>query len=232
MLRNLLATCALVVGLVAAGDVVATESVDALLQDARELDPDLHRGQKLFGEYCVSCHGNRGQGNAERKIPVIANQRQAYIVKQFADLREEERVAPPMHGIVQQLPLNDVQAWVDVAAYVNSLGPVTKVQRGSGKQLQLGEAIFREQCTSCHGEDARGDEDGFVPSLRSQHYGYLLEEMAELGAGHRTNVDADLIRFISSLDQEERMGLADYLSRMRGKTRDLTSLRGNGVAGD
>ncbi|MET0660467.1 MAG: hypothetical protein ABW110_20170 [Steroidobacteraceae bacterium] len=58
---------------------------------------------------------------------------------------------------------------------------------------------------SCHGDDARGDEDGFVPSLRNQHYTYLLGEIKELGGGHRSNVDPDLIRFLNSLDQEERM---------------------------
>ncbi|MET0985010.1 MAG: c-type cytochrome [Steroidobacteraceae bacterium] len=222
----------LIAATLAAGQAGATESVDELLQDARDRDADPKRGRELFVQYCVECHGDRGQGNAKRHIPVIARQRQAYIVKQFADIREQERTAPPMHGIMKQPALSDVQAWVDVAVYTNTLKPVTSVQMGNGKFLQLGEAMFREQCTSCHGEDARGDEDGFVPSLRNQHYAYLLGEIKELGGGHRSNVNPELIRFLNSLDQEERMGLADYLSRIQGKPRDLTWLRNNGVAGD
>ncbi|MET0658799.1 MAG: c-type cytochrome [Steroidobacteraceae bacterium] len=222
----------LVAAVLAAGHACATETVDELLQDARDRDADATHGRELFVQYCVECHGDRGQGNAKRNIPVIARQRQAYIIKQFADIREQERAAPPMHGIMKQPALSDVQAWVDVAVYTNTLKPVTGVQVGNGKFLQLGEAMFREQCTSCHGADARGDEDGFVPSLRNQHYTYLLGEIKELGGGHRTNVDSELIRFLNSLDQEERMGLADYLSRMQGKLRDLAWLRNNGVAGD
>jgi cytochrome c553 len=210
----------------------ASVHVDELLQQARTLDPDVRQGQKLFREYCVQCHGTRGEGNPKRRIPVIANQRQAYIVKQFADLYEGERYAPPMHGVLRQEALREVQAWVDVAAYVNSLDPPRRGATGNGKLLALGEAIYREQCSDCHGEDGRGDEDGFVPSLRNQHYLYLLGAMADLAEGHRTNVDPELARFIGSLDEDERAGLADYLSRLKGKTRDLTWLRSNGVAGD
>jgi cytochrome c553 len=210
----------------------ATEEVDELLTRARNTEPNVQNGRTLFREYCVECHGAQGQGDAKRKIPVIANQRQAYIIKQFADLHEGERAAPPMHGILKQEALDDMQAWVDVAAYVNTLPPVTKVATGNGKYVPLGEAMFREQCTSCHGDDARGDEDGFVPSLRNQHYPYLLAQIDELGAGHRTNVDEELIRFLNSLARDEKQGLADYLSRMKGKTRDLTWLRENGVPGD
>jgi cytochrome c553 len=218
--------------LLAAAPAWSTEAVDQLLLQARETEPRLREGKALFRDYCVECHGRRGEGNAARKIPVIANQRQAYIIKQFADLHEGEREAPPMHRVMAQSELQDMQAWVDVAAYVNSLPPVTKVERGDGQFVSLGEAVYREQCSSCHGEDARGDEDGFVPSLRNQHYPYLLAALSELGAGHRTNVEPELTRFLDSLDAQERMGLADYLSRIRGKRRELTWLRDSGVAGD
>lgn len=210
----------------------ATEAVDRLLQQARDTEPDVKAGERLFTEHCAACHGPNGAGQPARNIPAIANQRQAYVIKQFADLREGEREAPPMHRALQDPALAEMQAWVNVAAYVNSLPPVNQAARGNGKFVSLGEAMYREQCSSCHGDDARGDEDGFVPSLRHQHYPYLLAEMDELAAGHRTNVDEDLIRFLSSLDADERMGLADYLSRMRGKTRNLAWLRNNGVAGD
>lgn len=219
-------------GLLLAGTAASTESVDELLLQARATEPNVKHGRALFRDYCVECHGSKGAGNAARKLPVIANQRQAYIIKQFADLHEDEREAPPMHRVLKQAELDDMQAWVDVAAYVNSLPPVRSAATGNGKFVSLGEAIFREQCTSCHGEDARGDDDGFVPSMRNQHYGYLLTTMEELAAGHRTNVDEELIRFLGSLDAQERQGLADYLSRMKGPTRDLTWLRDNGVAGD
>jgi cytochrome c553 len=210
----------------------ATEAVDDLLREASDLDADAGRGRTLYAENCAGCHGRRGQGDAKRKIPVIAQQRQAYIVKQFADIREDEREAPPMHSVMSQPELRDVQAWVDVAIYVNNLAPVKKVQTGNGKHLALGEATFGQHCVSCHGEDARGDDDGFVPSLRNQHYSYLLDTMNRLTEWHRSNVDPELVRLLSSFSSDERMGMADYLARLQGKTRDLTWLRPNGAAGD
>ena len=210
----------------------ATEPVDDLLREASDLDADPGRGRTLYLEHCVACHGRQGQGDAKRKIPVIAHQRQAYIVKQFADIREAERDAPPMHAVMSRPELRNVQAWVDVAIHVNNLPAITEVETGDGKYLSLGEATFRQHCASCHGKDARGDDDGFVPSLRNQHYSYLLDALQTLGAGHRANVEPDLIRLLQSFGSDEQVGLADYLSRLRGKTRDLTWLRPNGAAGD
>jgi len=38
-------------------------------------------------------------------------------------------------------------------------------EHGDGSLLEFGEAVFREQCASCHEEDARGDDDGFEEVL-------------------------------------------------------------------
>ena len=94
--------------------------------------------------------------------------------------------------------------------------------------MELGEAIFHEQCASCHEEDARGDDDGFIPSLRDQHYSYLVRQMRSLAASHRLNVDADLVRFLDSFETDERTSVADYLSRLRGPVRDRAKLRDDG----
>lgn len=77
-----------------------------------------------------------------------------------------------------------------------------------------------------------GNDDGSVPSLRDQHYAYLVRQMRSLAASHRLNVDADLIRFIDSLDTEEMTAVADYLSRLRGPVRDRAKLRDDGKLRD
>ena len=83
--------------------------------------------------------------------------------------------------------------------------------------MALGEAIFREQCSSCHEEDARGDDDGFVPSLRNQHYTYLLNETRRVARWHSRNLDPDLERFLASLDEDELIAASCRLS-CRGST--------------
>lgn len=206
--------------------------VDHFIHAALELDHNVERGAALYGQHCASCHGPKALGNAAKFIPALAGQRQAYLIKQLADFTEQERDSRDMHDVVSQAGLGEPQAWADVAAYVNGLPVARFPERGDGEGVKLGEAIFREQCASCHEEDARGDDDGFVPSLRNQHYSYLLRQMRGLASGHRLNVDADLVRFIDSLETDELTALADYLSRLQGPTRERLKLRTDGTVGD
>lgn len=210
----------------------AQERVDELIHNALQLDIDVERGGATYRKHCLSCHGPKAHGDAARGIPALAGQRQAYVVKQLADFSERERASADMHAVVRRAEISEPQEWADVAAYVNGLAPIANPQRGDGRYVQLGEAIFREQCSSCHEEDARGDDDGFAPSLRNQHYGYLLNETRTLARYHTRNVDPDLVRFLNSLDEDEMMGLADYLSRQHGPVRDRSRLRDDGSVVD
>jgi cytochrome c553 len=210
----------------------SAEQVDQLIQTALTLDADLKRGAKVFGENCASCHGVNARGNAQRGIPALAAQRRAYLIKQLADFAESDRDGRQMHRVIAQAKLKEPQAWMDVAAYLNRLLPAPSPEKGSGARLSLGEAIFREQCASCHEPDARGDDDGFVPALRNQHYSYLLQQIRGLGDGHRRNVDEDLVRFIASMDEDEIASVADYLSRVKGPVRERLKMNSNGVVGD
>jgi cytochrome c553 len=208
------------------------ETVDQLVHNAMRLDKHPDRGGKLFARYCSSCHGVSGGGDAEQVIPSLAGQRQAYLIKQFADFSLRERDSKPMHTVVSQAPVRDPQAWADIAAYLNGSPPVDSPQTGDGKDLELGEAIYGEQCASCHEEDGRGDDEGFVPSLRNQHYSYIVQQVQNLALWHRRDVDANLIRFLGSFDQQERMAVADWLARMRDEPHDRLRLNDDGTAGD
>jgi cytochrome c553 len=210
----------------------ASERVDELIQAALQLDVDAERGGRIYREHCASCHGQKGHGDPQGNVPALAGQRQAYVIKQLADFSELERDSPTMHGVVSRADLSDPQVWADVASYVNSLAPIARPQLGDGRYVELGEAIFREQCSSCHEADARGDDDGFVPSLRNQHYAYLLNEMRTIARWHSRNLDDDLERFLDSLDEDEMIGLADYLSRQHGPTKDRLRMRDDGSVGD
>lgn len=210
----------------------ASDNVDELVHNALQLDVNPARGGEVYAKHCAGCHGRAAHGDPARNIPALAGQRQAYLVKQLVDFSELERDSPDMHGVVSQAGMDDPQAWADISAWLNSAPPIAKPQRGDGRYLQLGVAIFREQCASCHEEDARGDDDGFVPSLRNQHYAYLLNEMRIMGRWHTRNVDQELSRFLDSLDEDELAGLADYLSRQHGPTRDRLRMRDDGAVVD
>lgn len=204
-------------------------TVDEKVRNALQLDQNAENGKKLYGTYCAQCHGPRALGSAAKVIPSLAGQRRAYLVKQLADFSEEERSSREMHAVVSQLGLSSEQAWADLSGYLNSLSPTSFPQTGDGRGLELGEAIFQDQCASCHEQDGRGDDDGFIPSIRDQHYSYLVRQVRSIASWHRLNVDADLVRYLDSLDTEEATAVADYLSRMRGPAKDRDRMNGDGT---
>lgn len=206
--------------------------VDQLVRAALQLDSNATRGATLYDRNCARCHGDKALGSASSVVPALAGQRRAYLIKQLTDFTELEREGRDMHDVVAQAALAEPQAWADIAAHLNGLPVVRFPETGDGGGVELGEAIFREQCASCHEEDARGDDDGFVPSLRNQHYSYLVRQMRSLASWHRLNVDADLVRFLDSLDTDELTAVADYLSRLQGPTRDRLKMRADGTVSD
>ena len=205
---------------------------DELVQSALQLDADSRRGAAVFTRNCASCHGQSALGNEAQGIPSLAAQRRAYLVKQLADFSADERASRTMHGVVAQKAIAEPQVWADVATFLSNLAPLTTPVAGNGKQLELGEAIFQDQCASCHEDDARCDDDGFVPSLRNQHYSYLVQQIRSISTWHRGNVDEDLVRFLDSLPTDETFAVADYLSRMRTPTRDRAVMQPNGTLND
>ena len=208
------------------------ESVDQKTQTALGLDADPKHGATLFAANCVKCHGGQGQGDASRGIPALAGQRFAYLVRQLANFAGEQRDSVTMHQVVSQAPLRDPQAWADLAAYLNAAPPIPAAATGPGTDVALGRGIFHEQCASCHHADARGDQPGFVPSLRNQHYAYLRSQLHKIAADYRHNVDENLVRFFAGFDDREIDATADYLSRLRGPGEDRRKMRSNGVVVD
>ena len=215
--------------LLSAGTFASPTRVDQLVRAALQLDPNIKHGGGLYEVHCLRCHGQGAVGDPRNVVPALAGQREAYLIKELADFAELERSGEAMHAVVSKAALNEPQVWADLAAYLSQLPVVRLPETSDGKGVELGEAIFHEQCASCHEEDARGDDDGFIPSVRDQHYSYLVRQMRGLAASHRLNVDADLVRFIDSLDTDEMTAVADYLSRLRGPVRDRAKLRDDGA---
>ena len=203
--------------------------VDEQVRAALQLEANIKRGAGLYSVHCVGCHRREALGDPTNVVPALAGQRQAYLIKQLADFSELERDSGDMHKTVSRNAVGDSQAWADLAGYLSALPAVRVPQTGDGGGVELGEGIFQEQCASCHEDDARGDDDGFIPSLRDQHYSYLVRAMRGIGASHRLNVDTDLARFLDSLDTDEMTAVADYLSRLRGPTRDRAKLTSDGT---
>ncbi len=208
------------------------EAVDRRTQAALALDAHPQRGAKLFGEYCRRCHGPEAEGNASEVVPALAGQRFAYLVRQLANFSGDERDSAAMHRVVATPALRHTQAWVDLAAYLNAVPVKPTAATGNGAHADLGRGMFHEQCAPCHRADARGDEAGFVPALRGQHYSYLVAQIHKLADGARHNVDENLVLFMRSLDDRDVDAVADYLSRLQGPGTDRKRMRDDGVVVD
>jgi cytochrome c553 len=213
----------------ARGAGASEQTVDQKTRTALALRRDPTRGALEFSQYCSGCHGSKGHGDAGHAIPALAGQRFTYLVRQLANLAGDQRDSATMHRVLSARHLHDPQAWVDIAAYLNRTPAVRRTQAGDGTKLGLGRGIFEVQCASCHHNDARGDDDGFVPSLRNQHYSYLLLQMNRLSQYDRHNVDENLVQFLRSFDPEEVRAVADYLSRLRGPGNPRNTTRKTGV---
>ena len=226
------AVCALTFRVAAAAATTPQERVDRQTQAALSMDAHPDRGGGTFARHCAKCHGPRALGDAARRIPALAGQRYAYLIRQLANFAGGERDSSAMHGALARERLRSAQTWADVAAYLNGISSVSPLSTGPGRDVALGGGIFRAQCAGCHGEDASGDADGFVPSLRHQHYAYLSGQMRKLAAGYRHNLDEDLARFLRSFDAREIGATADYLSRLAGAGTDRKKMRNDGVVVD
>ncbi len=207
----------------------AEERVDHRTQAALAMDAHPTRGAELFAQYCGRCHGERALGDASKLIPALAGQRFVYLVRQLANFAGSQRDSTTMHGVATQPAIDGPQHWVDIAAYLNRLPPSTQHQVGAGDAVNLGRGIYHEQCASCHGADASGDKEGYVPTLRHQHYGYLEKQMHNLAAGYRHNVDEELVLFMRSFDERDMRGTADFLSRLQGPDKAPKIMREDGV---
>jgi cytochrome c553 len=212
-----------------ASAATAEERVDHRTQAALRMDAHPMRGKEIYAQYCAGCHGAEGQGDAVKVVPNLAGQRFAYLVRQLANFAGAERESATMHSIAIQPAINEPQCWVDIAAYLNRLPPRADNQRGTGGAPHSGRGVFHEQCASCHGRDASGDKEGFVPSLRHQHYEYLDRQMRKLSNGYRHNMDEDLVRFMRSFDERDIRSTADYLSGLQGPGTVRATMRQDGV---
>jgi cytochrome c553 len=75
----------------------------------------LEAGKKLYAENCVECHGDYGEGNAEKFYPVLAGQHYKYMLRQITHIRDGVRrnANPDMVKVVKKYTDEDLAAVVD-----------------------------------------------------------------------------------------------------------------------
>lgn len=201
------ALCALA-ALSAASTPPETNELRAVL----DAQPRPAHGARVFAP-CTACHGRDAGGSADGTVPALAGQHFRYLAKQIVELRDAERFVAPVHDENSRQAVAGPQSIADVAAYLSELPSNPKPKTGSGKSVARGAQLYRAACQACHLDSALGSDDLGVPSLRGQHFPYLVRQIGDISAGHRFNVPEDLRLLLKDIGPEDTVALADYLAR-------------------
>jgi cytochrome c553 len=96
--------------------------------------PEYAQGEKLYKDNCVQCHGENGEGNAEKFYPKIHGQHYAYMLRQFEWIRDGKRrnANPDMVKQIQEFSDKDMQMVINWV----SRTPVPKEKLAPSKDWQ------------------------------------------------------------------------------------------------
>ena len=194
----------------------------ASLAEARS-KPDLLQfattgGKAVFADNCAPCHGRGAQGgngypNLNDDDWIWGGSLEAieqtiqHGIRWSAD--DDTRVSDmPTFGIDQILQPKQIS---DVAEYVLSL---------SGKSTdaaaaEAGKAVFAENCTACHGEDGKGNQELGAPNLSDALWLYGSDKASVLES-IKTGRGGQMPAWIGRLDPSEIKSLALYVHSLGG----------------
>jgi cytochrome c553 len=149
-------------------------------------------------------------------VPAIAGQHGSVLLKQLVDFRYDQRWDERMQHFTDRHHLSTAQDLTDVAAHIARLPRFAPRYNaiGTGQYLQQGASVYFRVCEACHRPLGQGDLLRFRPRLAGQHYQYLLKQLDDTASGNRPAMHPAHVERLRTLSREERMGVADYLSRM------------------
>lgn len=156
-----------------------------------------------------------GWGKPDGSFPVIAGQHRKVLIKQLADIRARNRDNPTMYPFSDPQSIGGIQAIADVTAYIASLPPNPSPGQGKGTQIETGKKLYQKNCAHCHGTQGEGNNELYYPKLQGQHYAYLLRHMKWIRDGYRRNSNAEMVKQIKPMNDEQLDTIADYLSRIK-----------------
>jgi cytochrome c553 len=182
-----------------------------------KLRGDAARGRVAY-EVCQGCHKSSGAGLSDGTYPQLAGQHATVLIKQMTDIRDGSRDNPKMFPFAGK-HIVTIQEIADIAAFLEQLEIPGDNGKGSGTALAQGKAIFRKECSSCHGEHGQGNGQKFYPMVAAQHYLYMLRQMEQIKDGKRRNAHPKMVKVIKTHSEAELQALADYMSRLPAPSR-------------
>jgi len=175
--------------------------------------PDPANGQAIFAEKCAPCHGDTGQGDgpqaAQLPNPPAALgskdlSRQSAPARWYTVVTQGDmnNFMPPFSS------LSDQQRW-DVVAYAFTLS-------APSSEIAQGKELFQSNCTSCHGDQGRGDGPQAaglsVPPPDLTNQSFMAQKTGEDFFQAITNgVSPDMPGYADQLSDDQRWAIAEYV---------------------
>jgi cytochrome c553 len=175
--------------------------------------PNVENGLEIYRS-CAMCHKPEGWGLSNGSVPQLAGQHRKVVIKQLADIRAGNRDNLLMVPYSSLESMGGAQAVADVAGYIDTLEISIDTGKGSGKDLELGERLYAENCAKCHGPRGEGNDETFMPRIQSQHYQYLLRQFEWIRDGRRRNANPEMVAQIQAFEPQEVEAILDYVSRL------------------
>jgi cytochrome c553 len=183
------------------------------VEKALELTPDIENGLETYRS-CALCHKPEGWGLTNGSVPQLAGQHREVVIKQLADIRAGSRDNAMMIPYAAVEVIGGAQAVADVAGYIDTLEISVGNGKGPGKDLELGEKLYRENCARCHGANGEGNADDYIPRIQAQHYKYLVRQFKWIRDGKRRNANAEMVAQIQGFEKRETDAVLDFVSRL------------------
>jgi len=167
---------------------------------------DAEAGRKK-AEVCAECHGPTGN-STKGQYPILAGQTSRYIYLQLKDFKEGRRSDPDMTPKAKDLSREDM---FDLAAYFSGQKPVATAFKPDPARVAKGKAKADETlCTMCHLGGFMGQNE--IPRVAGQQYDYVVKQLKDFKARHRTNDAGNMVSVASTLSDDDILNLANYLA--------------------
>ena len=203
-------TTAMAVLMAAALNVTASEHAAA--------KADAAKGKQIAETVCVACHGADGNSPASAN-PNIAGQGEAYIAKQLANFKGNQRVSPIMGGMAAPLSEEDMK---NLAAHF-SAQKQTPAAAKDETLIAQGQKLWRQgdfskgipACAGCHGPSGAGLPAQY-PRLAGQFPEYTEDQLKKFRSGERANDPETMMRVIAAkLSDQQIKAVSEYAAGLR-----------------
>ncbi len=111
-------------------------------------------------------------------------------------------------------PAFSLQAFADIATYLQGLPVAGTIGKGPGSEVARGKDLFARDCAACHGAAGEGQGQLFHPMVAAQHYSYVLRELGLIRDGGRGNSSPGMMALIKTYSQADLQAVADYIAQL------------------